>query len=260
MFISYNPIHASKTSTAKIKAAIRYLPLKACCMELMTKHPTVAVCNNPATARCRVAACEVLSTAVTSLLHAMFWRKCTYRNVSQQITRKLSQISMWFLHHNVCHSLKMLKSVKSQKKWNFCTYMVAAPPSRRLFQHAVSVSNILTGFLCITINFLLFRYALTPGIFWVFLLKPNCLFAFIFLMLCQLLYSVQYMLSEPNSVCLVSVLCNAFRLWRDGWNWLKHYWTSAAFRVERKNQTDRRTVGLLHLQIHLSFYTQDSIM
>jgi len=92
----------------------------------------IAVEMNPATARCRVAACEVLSTAVTGLLHATFWRKCTYRNVSQQITRKLSQISTWFLHKNVFHGVKMPKSVKKVKKRNFCIYRLAAPNGRQI--------------------------------------------------------------------------------------------------------------------------------
>ena len=75
--------------TAKINAAICYLSLKACSMELMTKHSVGAVCRNPATARCWLAACEVLSTAVSGLLHATFWWKCISRNISQKISQTL---------------------------------------------------------------------------------------------------------------------------------------------------------------------------
>jgi len=44
--------------------------LAACSMELMTKHPTGAVCGNPATARCRVAAHDVLTSALTGMFHS----------------------------------------------------------------------------------------------------------------------------------------------------------------------------------------------
>jgi len=100
MFISHNSIHASKTIVL---------------LKLMQQSKGLQHGVNDQTSRWGCVQQTTRQLPDAGLLHAAFWRKCTYRNVSQQITRKLNQISTWFLHHNVCHCLKMPKSVKSQK-------------------------------------------------------------------------------------------------------------------------------------------------
>ena len=75
-------------------SAIRYLSLGACSSEVMTEHRAGAASSNPLTARCRVAAREPRVQGCCARRFDGNALTVTYRNVYQQITRKLSKISM----------------------------------------------------------------------------------------------------------------------------------------------------------------------
>ena len=93
---SYTLMRHLETAVTReaLAAAIRYLSLGACSSEVMTEHRAGAVSSNPLTARCRVAAREPRVQGCCARCFDGNALTVTYRNVYQQITRKLSKISM----------------------------------------------------------------------------------------------------------------------------------------------------------------------